>query len=153
MADHIWESRIWLPRPRAEVFQFFADPGNLAAVTPRWLGWRLLSPPRVPLEAGAVFECRIRWLVVPLRWRSLIREYDPPYRFVDVQLIGPYARWEHRHMFREERGGTWVEDRITYRLPLGPVGRLLHALCVGWQLQGIFEYRRQRLGKIFGAAL
>jgi ligand-binding SRPBCC domain-containing protein len=54
-------------------------------------------------------------------------------------------------MFREEGGGTWVEDRITYRLPLGPVGRLLHALCVGWQLRRIFDYRRRRLAEIFHA--
>ncbi len=151
MADHILEWRIWLPRPRAEVFAFFADPGNLSAVTPRWLGFRPLSP-SIPLEAGAVFDCRIRWLGIPVRWRSFIREYDPPYRFVDVQLLGPYDRWEHRHMFREEQGGTWVEDRITYRLPLGPLGRLLHSLCVGRQLRGIFDYRRQRLGEIFRAA-
>lgn len=151
MADHILESRLWLPRPRAEVFQFFADPASLAAVTPRWLGFRLLSSSSVPLEAGAVFDCRIRWLGVPIRWRTLIREYDPPYRFVDVQVLGPYARWEHRHLFREERGGTWVEDRITYRLPLGAVGRLLHSACVARQLRAIFDYRRRRLEEMFRA--
>lgn len=152
MADHILESRIWLPRPRAEVFPFFADPGNLSAVTPRWLGFTLLSPRPIALEPGAVFDCRIRWLGVPLRWRGLIREYDPPYRFVDVQVRGPYARWEHRHLFREERGGTWVEDRVTYRLPLGPLGRLLHSLWVGWQLKRIFAYRSRRLGEMFNAS-
>jgi len=151
MADHILEGRIWLPRPRADVFAFFADPGNLPAVTPRWLGFRLLSP-RTPLEAGAVLDCRIRWLGVPLRWRSLVREYDPPYRFVDAQVLGPYARWEHRHMFREERGGTWVEDRITYRLPLGPLGRLAHSFVVGRMLKAIFDYRRRRLEEIFRGA-
>jgi ligand-binding SRPBCC domain-containing protein len=151
MADYILESRLWLPRPRDEVFRFFADPRNLSAVTPPWLGFTLLSSPPVALEAGAVFDCRIRWLGIPLRWRSLFREYDPPYRFVDVQVLGPYARWEHRHMFREGQGGTWVEDRITYRLPLGPLGRLLHALCVGRQLGAIFAYRDRRLGELFPA--
>ena len=152
MADHILESRIWLPRPRAEVFSFFADPRNLSAVTPRWLGFRLLSPSPLKMEAGAGFDCRIRWLGIPVRWRSLIREYDPPYRFVDVQVLGPYARWEHRHTFREERGGTWVQDRVTYRLPLGPFGRLLHALGVGRQLKEIFAYRSRRLEEIFDAS-
>ncbi len=152
MADHILECRLWLPRPREDVFPFLADPGNLAALTPRRLGLRLLSASPNPFEAGAIFDFRIRWLGLPLRWRSLIREYDPPYRFVDVQLLGPCARWEHRHMFREENEGTWVEDRITYRLPLGPLGRVLHALLVGRQLKAVFAYRRQRLEEIFRAA-
>lgn len=151
MADHVLESRIWLPRSREEVFPFFADPRNLATVTPRWLGFTLLSAPDGPLAAGAVFDCQIRWMGIPLRWRTLIREYDPPYRFVDVQLRGPYARWEHRHMFRTERHGTWMEDRVTYRLPLGPLGRLLHRLWVRRQLQKIFAYRGKRLEAVFVA--
>lgn len=152
MADHVLEFRVWLPRSREEVFLFFADPRNLALVTPRWLRFTVLSAPPNPLEAGAVFDLRIHWLGFPLRWRALIREYDPPFRFVDVQVRGPYARWEHRHMFRAEKGGTWVEDRITYRLPLGPLGGLLHRLCVGRQLQAIFAYRHRRLGELFPGA-
>lgn len=159
MPDHILEYRLWLPRPRAEVFAFFAAPENLATITPPWLGFTLLTPPPIRFEAGTAIDYRIRWLGVPLSWRSMIREYDPPYRFVDVQLWGPYARWEHRHLFlegtREGQGeapsGTWVEDRVTYRLPFGPVGRLLHVLLVGRQLREIFAYRRQRLLERFKA--
>ena len=152
MADYVLEFRLWLPRPREEVFPFFADPRNLARLDPSWLGLQLLSPLPNPLEAGTVFDFRIRWLGIPLRWRVLIREYDPPYRFVDVQVRGPYARWEHRHLFRAAEGGTWVEDRITYRLPLGPLGRLLHTLWVGRQLAAIFAHRRRRLGELFPGA-
>src|ERR1700675_293932 len=133
MADYIAESRWWLPKPRADVFAFFADPANLALITPPWLGVRLLGTPPT-MAAGAVFDLRLRCFGVPLRWRSFIREYDPPVRFVDVQVRGPYARWEHRHLFLTEQGGTWVEDRLAYRLPFGPLGRLAHALLVGRQL-------------------
>ncbi|MFQ5898133.1 MAG: SRPBCC family protein [Candidatus Methylomirabilia bacterium] len=149
MADHILETRLWLSRSRAEVFAFFAEPQNLAAITPRWLGFALIAAPR-ELEAGAVIDSRLRWLGLPLRWRSMIREYDPPYRFVDVQLRGPYDRWEHRHLFLEGDGGTWVEDRVTYRLPLGPLGRGVHSLLVRRQLEAIFAYRDARLLERFG---
>jgi ligand-binding SRPBCC domain-containing protein len=145
MPDHILESRLMLPAPRQRVFDFFARPENLAAITPSWLGFTLLTPPPITLAAGTVLDYRIRWLGLSLRWRSLIREYDPPYRFVDVQVIGPYARWEHRHTFLEEAGGTAVEDRVTYRLPLGPLGELAHRICVRRQLEVIFAYRRERL--------
>jgi ligand-binding SRPBCC domain-containing protein len=152
MPDFILESRGWLARPRADVFAFFADPANLARITPPGLGFRLLT--REPaMRAGAVLDYRVRWLGAPLRWRTYVREYDPPVRFVDVQVRGPYARWEHRHLFLEEAGGTWVEDRVTYRLPLGPLGRLVHALLVERQLADIWAYRRRRLGALLAPVL
>jgi ligand-binding SRPBCC domain-containing protein len=147
MPDHILESRRWLPLARSDVFAFFAAPGNLARITPSWLGFRLLTE-RPTMAAGAVLDYRILWGGVPLAWRTYVREYDPPYRFVDVQVRGPYARWEHRHLFLEERGGTWVEDRVTYRLPLGPVGRLVHALLVRRQLARIWEHRWRRIAEL-----
>ncbi|HSE94211.1 MAG TPA: SRPBCC family protein [Methylomirabilota bacterium] len=143
---------MWLAKPRAEVFAFFAEPVNLARITPPWLHFRLLT--RAPVLAPfTVLDYRVQWLGVPLRWRTLIREYDPPARFVDVQVRGPYDRWEHRHVFVEERGGTWVEDRVTYRLPLGPLGRAAHGLLVRRQLDGIWAYRRRRIGELIAPAL
>src|SRR5262245_1560942 len=152
MADHVLETRVWLAKPRPEVFVFFADPANLARITPPWLGFRPLTRPPV-LAPFAVLDYRIRWLGLPLRWRTLIREYDPPARFLDVQVRGPYERWEHRHLFLEERGGTWVEDRVVYRLPLGPLGRAMHALVVRRQLEAIWAYRRHRMGELIAPAL
>src|SRR5207253_10820471 len=144
MADHVMESRLWLARPRSDVFAFLADPSNLARVMPPTLDVRLLTP-AVTMAAGAVLEFRIVWLGVPLRWRMFVREWDPPYRFVDVQVNGPYARWEHRHRLLEDGGGTWIEDRVTYRLPGGPLGRAAHRLIVGRQLRAAWAYRRERL--------
>ena len=149
MADHVLERRVWLGRPRPDVFAFFADPANLARLTPPSLRVRLTTPGAV-MAAGAVLDYELRWLGIPLRWRAFVREYDPPYRFLDVQLRGPYARWEHRHRFLEKDGGTVVEDRVVYRLPLGPAGKALHAVLVGRQLGAAWEYRTRRLGELLG---
>ncbi|PYM92868.1 MAG: CDP-paratose 2-epimerase [Candidatus Rokuibacteriota bacterium] len=149
MADYIFESRVWLARARPEVFSFFTDPANLVRITPPSLRLRVLAGPDA-LSAGAVLDLRLSWLGVPLFWRAFIREWDPPYRFVDVQVRGPYARWEHRHRFLDGDGGTWMEDRVTYRLPLGPLGRAAHALLVGRQLAAIWRYRTRRLEALVG---
>ena len=74
MADHILESRVWLARPRVEVFAFFADPANLPRLAPPALRLRLLAPP-APMRAGSVYDFRVAWLGVPLRWRAFIREF------------------------------------------------------------------------------
>jgi len=147
MADHILESRVWLAKPRPDVFAFFADPNHLLLVTPPAFRLRLLSP-HAPMAAGSVYDLALAWFGLPLRWRAFVREFDPPYRFVDVQVRGPYARWEHRHRFLEGQGGTWVEDRVTYRLPLGPLGRAVHALLVRRQLAELWAYRDRRLADL-----
>ncbi|MGH7367871.1 MAG: SRPBCC family protein [Candidatus Rokuibacteriota bacterium] len=152
MADHVLERRVWLPRPRPEVFDLFADPRNLERLHPAWARPRWLAPPPARLAAGAVLDFRAAGLSG--RWRVIVREFDAPYRFVDAQLRGPFARWEHRHRFvegAEGEGGTWVEDRVTYRLPWGPLGRLAHALGAGHQVRRLFDYRDRRLRDLFGA--
>jgi ligand-binding SRPBCC domain-containing protein len=149
MADHVLEARLWLGRPRPDVFAFFADPKNLERLTPPTLHLRLVTPAPV-MTAGAVLDYRLRWLGAPIRWRAFVREFDPPFRFLDVQLRGPYARWEHRHRFLEADGGTLMEDRVVYRLPLGGVGRVLHAALVGRQLRAVWAYRTRQLATVLG---
>jgi ligand-binding SRPBCC domain-containing protein len=155
MADHVLESRVTIARPRPEVFAFFADPRNLSALTPPALHLTLLSPVTA-LSAGAVLDYALRWWGIPLRWRAFVREYDPPFRFLDVQVRGPCARWEHRHRFLREAGGeaTTIEDRIVYRLPAGPLGRLGHALAARRAIAELWRYRtravRERLGPFVG---
>jgi len=152
MADYILERRVWLSRPRAVVFEFFADPRNLEQLHPAWARPRWLTPPPARLAAGAVLDFRVARL--PGRWRVIVREFDAPYRFVDAQLNGPFARWEHRHRFTEGaegEGGTWVEDRVTYQLPLGPLGRLAHGLGAGTRVRALFDYRDRRLRELLGS--
>ena len=156
MADHVLERRLWLPRPRPEVFAFFADPRNLALVSLPSAALTWLTAPPSTLTAGAVLDFSIRLCGRPVRWRVFVREFDPPYRFIDAQLRGPFARWEHRHVFAEgpPEGptGTWVEDRVTYRLPFAALGRLAHQLGAGRRIAQAFEYRERRLQELLGAA-
>lgn len=157
MADHVLELRFWLPRPRAEVFAFFADPHHLARVCPPRARLRWLVPPPA-LGPGAVLDFRLSIFCVPTRWRMFVREWDAPYRFVDAQVRGPFARWEHRHCFHEgpeddrpaARVGTWVEDRVTYRLPGGALGSALHGLVAEGAIVGAFAHRERRLRVLLG---
>jgi ligand-binding SRPBCC domain-containing protein len=126
-----------------EVFPFFADARNLEAVTPPWLGFRVVTPGPISMAAGALIEYRLRLHGVPLRWRTTIAVWDPPRRFVDVQLSGPYRMWHHTHYFsRAPDGGTVMRDTVRYALPFGPLGALAHRLLVQRDLDRIFDFRR-----------
>lgn len=135
-----------LPLPRERAFSFFEDPRSLCEITPDWLDFRMLDA-RGSAEVfeGAEFDYRIRWFGLRIAWRSRIVEYQPPDRFVDIQLIGPYRSWRHLHTFIEVPEGTLMRDTVTYRLPLGPIGRAVHRLGVRKQLNDIFTYRARRI--------
>lgn len=77
---------------------------------------------RTAVFEGAEFDYTIRWFGIPLPWKSRITAYRPPEQFTDIQLNGPYRSWSHLHAFEDVEGGTLMRDRVTYQLPLGPLG-------------------------------
>jgi ligand-binding SRPBCC domain-containing protein len=149
--DHRVETRLWLPRRRAEVFPFFADAHNLEAITPPWLRFSVLTPAPIAMRAGARIDYRLRLHGVPLRWRTEIAAWEPPHRFVDRQVAGPYALWEHEHRFRDVAGGVVMSDSVTYRIRGGRAADLVGDAAVARRdLRRIFEFRSRALRALFG---
>ena len=131
-----------------ELFPFFADPGNLEQLTPPWLRFQMRGDVG-EMRVGARFDYRLRIHGVPLTWQSEITVWDPPYRFVDVQIRGPYRSWIHEHTFEPENDGTLMKDYVQYAV-MG--GALVRNLLVAPDLQRIFEYRRNHLNSLFGVS-
>jgi ligand-binding SRPBCC domain-containing protein len=140
----------FVPVPRDEVQGFFFEPENLSALTPDWLGFRILTPSPVPMHRGALIDYEIQLGPLPMRWRTLITRHDPPETFVDEQLSGPYSFWHHTHTFRAVEGGTLIGDHVRYLLPFGALGRLVNFLVVERQLAAIFRHRERHIAARFG---
>lgn len=132
-----------------EVFGFFKDPRNLEAITPPWLRFRIVDMTDTVVRAGTRLRYRLALFGVPLSWESSIAEYEEGSHFADAMVAGPYRSWYHRHRFRAVPGGVEIEDVVDYALPLGPLGRIAHALVVRWQLDAIFRYRARRIRERF----
>jgi ligand-binding SRPBCC domain-containing protein len=141
-----------IPAPLGEVFAFFEDPGNLARITPRGMGFDITHIDELPIKPGFRIDYTIRIMRVPVRWTTIIPVYDPPHRFVDIQAKGPYRSWTHEHTFEDQGGQTLMRDRVQYELPFGILGRAAHALVVSRQLRDIFDYRARKIRRIFGKA-
>ena len=131
-----------LPGSPDDVFEFFADAGNLEAITPPWLSFRIVTPRPIAMGPGTLIEYRLRLRGLPVSWLTRIEVWEPGVRFVDQQMRGPYALWHHTHEFAAEPGGgTRMTDTVRYALPFGPVGALGHALFVRRDLERIFDFR------------
>ena len=142
---------LWVPRPRAEVFAFFADAKNLERITPSFLSFRILSPLPLDMRAGTLIDYRVSLRGLPMKWRSKITKWEPPERFADVQVRGPYREWTHTHAFDERDGGTLVVDTVQYCWR-GPdfIGSAVNRLLVAPDLTRIFLFRHDALQDAFG---
>lgn len=136
----------------SEVFEFFSAARNLERLTPSWLRFAVLTPEPIELREGTLIDYRLRLHGLPMRWRTRIESWEPPNAFEDRQLRGPYALWHHRHEFAPVPGGTLMRDIVHYRLPLGRVGRLVHALIVARDLRRIFDYRHNAVTALLAPA-
>jgi ligand-binding SRPBCC domain-containing protein len=141
-----------LPGAPEAVFGFFADARNLEAITPPLLRFRVVTPAPIVMGAGTRIRYRLRVHRVPLSWLTEITAWEPPHRFVDEQLDGPYALWHHTHTFESDGDETVMRDVVRYGIGFGALGALAEALLVRRDLDRIFDYRAERVPALLGAA-
>jgi ligand-binding SRPBCC domain-containing protein len=149
MAVRLFEREQLLPVERGRAFEIFSEPSNLEPLTPPRLRFRIISAPE-RIAAGSELSYQLRLHGVPVRWLTQIALWDPPDRFVDVQVRGPFALWEHTHSFEDRGDQTLMRDVIRYRSRFGPFGEVANALFVARDLTRIFDYRREALSELLG---
>ena len=140
------EQRVALPIE--QTFEIYADAFNLEVITPPFLRFRVVSPAPVLMGVGTLIEYRLRLHGIPVRWLTRIEEWEPPLRFVDRQVSGPYALWHHTHEFETDGDATLIRDRVRYRIGFGPLGSLALRLLVRRDVEGIFDYRRAAMSEL-----
>ena len=151
MTDYVLERTQVLRVPIDAAFAFFSDAHNLERITPPWLRFRIVESP-AQLGVGARLRYRLSLFGIPIRWRTEIVDWSPPRSFVDVQRRGPFLLWEHTHRLRPVDGGTEIYDHVRYQLVLGPLGALVRRLLVRGWVDGIFDYRAERVPVLLSPA-
>jgi len=138
-----------IPARLPEVFSFFSEAHNLDRITPPWLHFKVLNQTDRELKAGTLIDYELAWHGIPMRWTSLIEEWRPPIKFVDVQLKGPYRLWHHTHSFEACDDGTLIRDTVQYAVPLGVLGDLFGGWMVRQDVERIFDYRAKQIPAMF----
>jgi ligand-binding SRPBCC domain-containing protein len=93
------------------------------------------------IELGDEVEWEARHLGRSWRLRSRITSMDRPRSFLDEQVAGPFARYEHRHTFFARDGGTLMTDEWRHVPPLGPLGALADFLFLARHMHRTLEAR------------
>ncbi|MDQ3535654.1 MAG: SRPBCC family protein [Bacteroidota bacterium] len=151
MAIHSLKTTQNIPVPINEVWEFFSSPANLQVITPKELGFKIISEREDGIYSGQIIEYTVKPLLgIPVYWMTEITHVGMHQYFVDEQRHGPYSMWHHKHHFREIKGGTQMTDIVHYKIPLFFIGGIINSLIVKKKLQGIFDYRFNVVERIFG---
>lgn len=132
--------------PAQTVFEWHKRPGALQRLSPPWVKVRLLSSD-VGLKSDVPINLEIRMCGVPIEWKVKHDSYQEGAYFSDVQLSGPFASWRHEHIFNPVPNGVDYLDRVSYRLPFSWVSDVCFNHWVQKQLQRMFRYRHEILGR------
>lgn len=141
MAEFVKRSRIAVPAE--DVFRWHARPGALERLTPPWTTLEVIER-RGGIENGDRVTFKLPVGPTHVRWVAEHRDYIEGRQFRDVQIEGPFSRWEHTHRFEPDGpSASYLEDRITYELPLGGIGASLGDPFVRPMLEQMFAYRHE----------
>lgn len=140
----------WVPAPLQEVWDFYSSEKNLERITPPTMHFHVVNKSTEDLKSQTLIDYKLKVHGVPLRWRTLIDQWQPKKRFSDVQLKGPYKKWHHLHEFSEFGGGVLTRDQVHFQLPMGMVGRLGSLALVLKDVRNIFAYRAKVITQVFG---
>ena len=142
MRTHVVHREQVLPGTPEQVFPFFADARNLEAITPPLLRFEVVTPGDIPMRVGTLIQYRLHLHGIGVSWLTSIQDWDPPQRFVDVQVRGPYGLWHHTHEFEPHPNGTLMRDVVRYAIGFGVVGELARRAFVTRDVEAIFDFRR-----------
>jgi len=141
-----------IPVSIEDIWAYFCNPENLNELTPPDMSFEIIHGGQEDMYPGQLIEYRVEFVRgFKSRWLTEIAHVRQQSYFVDEQRIGPYQFWYHEHLFTTLETGVKMEDRVTYALPFGIMGDIVHWAWVKRRLNQIFSYRHQKIEQIFGS--
>jgi len=136
------ECKQYISWPLEKAWDFFSSPLNLARITPPKMGFMVTSKNLGKIYPGQIISYQVGILpFIKTNWVTEITHVNEPYYFVDEQRFGPYSMWHHEHIFEETANGLLMTDRVSFKIPLGGLGKMITTRLIRKQLLEIFNYR------------
>ena len=133
-----------------QAWDFFSRAQNLPLITPPWLKFTIANISQMQIQADSTLDYTLRWMGVPIKWRTKIIDWSPPRQFIDLQIRRLYTLASPASLHAKRAGR---HDLRGY-CDLSPADAAdwagSAALVVKKQLLEIFKFRRQVIGQHLG---
>ena len=134
--------------PRTTVFAFHEDPEHLVLLHHGWSAFRMIHHyGRLHPGSRTWFETTIAG-ILPVVMGFEHTVYEPPHRFGEQLIHGPFRKFTHIHEFDEVNRGTMVRDLLEIELPWHYGGELAMQHFIAPMLQRVFKFRGEALLKL-----
>jgi len=121
----------------------------LRVITPPWFRFEVVGKNTHTIQVGTLIDYQLRLMGVRVDWRTEIIALEKNKKLVDIQIQGPYAKWQHTHCFELTEKGTLMTDEVVYKIPGNNWGRFLLGNAIGKNLDKIFSYREEKIKELF----
>ncbi|GAC1621463.1 MAG: hypothetical protein NVS9B13_13050 [Candidatus Acidiferrum sp.] len=139
-----------MPASAEAVYQWHAQPGALAALTPPWENAQVIERTGGIDQPGSRVKIRLRMGPLSQVWTAEHTACEPGRMFRDVMISGPFRRWEHTHLFQPNgENSSWLEDRVEYVLPFGGLGKFFGGAYTRHRLERMFAWRHRVTAEAF----
>lgn len=126
-----------------KVFAFHELPDALERLTPPWENVEVIQKADISeIGSQAILKMKI-FGIFPVEWIAEHTRYQPPRLFQDVQISGPFSKWEHTHIVKPHDDGAILRDEINYEPPFWIFGRIAAPFAVEPKLEKMFAYRHE----------
>jgi ligand-binding SRPBCC domain-containing protein len=99
------------------------------------------------IETGETVTWNARHLGRRWSLTSRVTVFEPPHRFVDEQLAGPFAWFRHEHRFEAVPGGTVMIDDWRHAAPFGVIGQIVDVVVLGPLLRRLLIRRNAEIAR------
>lgn len=146
-----FENKQFIKSDLKTVWSYFSNPKHINALTPPEMHFKTLTE-NLPTQ---IYKDQVitYWVSplfqIPMKWKTKIISVENEKSFIDIQIKGPYKKWHHLHTFEKIKDGILMTDLITYELPFGYLGNLVHRILVKEKIEELFEFRTKQIQKHF----
>ena len=134
-----------VPLAREKVFAFFENPKRLEMLHAGWSKmWLLRYETKVRVGAETWVEVTLPGFVpMVLGFRHFL--FEPPFRFGEEAIHGPFSRFVHIHEFGLHHENTLVRDLLEVCLPRHYGAETAMKCCVAPAIKRMFYHRAEAL--------
>ena len=141
MTASTYKSELEVPVPVDQLFSWHENPGAFERLTPPF------EPVKVKKRKGGIDGGEVHLQMnlgpIPLPWVARHHNYIKNEQFLDEQVSGPFASWNHAHLFEKiDAKSSKLIDKIDYKLPFGTVGKTFGGAFAEQKIKQMFAYRR-----------